>query len=450
MTLDAAFETFLGRLQLGPQQVERMNSAANTLSDRLRKHFGLPESDVFLQGSYANRTAIKPPPSADDGEYDVDLVVICAGPGDTPRDALQRMHEALEAIGYGDRIEDDGDRERPCIRLRYAPDDAGHFHVDVVPARRTVYGPAPLEVPRPAQGEWRPTAPQEYTQWCGQQGPEFAATVQELKRWRDETQSARQAIKSIVLQVLIGGYMPRDRSDAERVAGTLRGISNFLQQHPERPPAVPNPVLPTVENLTERWPVNDYNDFRNVVEQAATNAESALELATTNLPPSLRLWQDLLGEDFPVADGGSSQAVVPAATARVATLDPGEEDLLVHRRIRTQISGIVSMTTEVYRGTTNLGSIPANSPLDKGLDLYFRVATTTVPQPYRVFWKVKNCGMEAAAVPGGLRGGIYEDTGGPNPTKKETTKYTGTHYVEVYIVKDGVCCARAMQIVDIR
>lgn len=73
-----------------------------------------------------------------------------------------------------------------------------------------------------------------------------------------------------------------------------------------------------------------------------------------------------------------------------------------------------------------------------------------MPWPYTVYWKVKNYGAEAAAVPGGLRGKITPANGGPNPTKHESTKYTGTHYVEVYIVKDSVCRARAMQIVDIR
>lgn len=448
MTLDDAFATFLDRLQLGQRQVDRIQSAATTLSDRLRDHFGLGEGDVFLQGSYANRTALKPPPSADDGEYDVDLVVVSAAADDNPRDALADMHDALNAIGYGDRIEDDDERERPCIRLRYAPDDAGKFHVDVVPARHVNSGPAPLEVPRPADGEWRPTAPQEYTQWCAQQGSEFAATVQELKRWRDETQTVRQAIKSIVLQVLVADHMPRGRSDAERIAGTLRRISDFLARHPDGPPSVPNPVLPTVENLAARWPANAYQNFRTVVEQAASTAEAALAFADANPGASFVRWRELLGEDFPVTDGGG--AVVPYASAGVAALDPGEEDLLVHKNIPTEITGMVTLATEVNRGTTNIGSIPANSPLEKGLDLYFTVASTTVLWPYRVYWKVKNYGSEAAAAPNGLRGQITEASGGAKPTKHESTKYTGTHYVEVYIVNDGVCRAKAIQIVEIR
>ncbi len=449
MTLDDAFGAFLGRLQLGRHQVDRINSAATTLSDRLREHFGLAQEDAFLQGSYANRTAVKPPPSAEDGEYDVDLVVVSASAGDSPRDAIRDMRAAIEAIGYGERIEDDGDRERPCIRLRYAPDDAGKFHVDVVPARRTSC-PEPLEVPRPADDEWRPTAPREYTQWCEQQGPEFAATVQELKRWRDETQTARQAIKSIVLQVLIANHMPHGLPDAERIAGALRHVANLLAQHPAGPPAVPNPVLPS-ENLAARWPPSAYQDFRKVVEQAATDAEAALGLSHANLPLSLKRWNELLGEDFPTTvTTSSSTALVPATSAAVATLDPGEEDLQVHRSIPTQITDFVTLTTEVDRGTTNIGTIPANSPLEKGLDLYFKVSETTVRWPYTVYWKVKNYGAEAAAVPGGLRGKITAASGGPNPTKHESTKYTGTHYVEVYIVKDGVCRARAMQIVDIR
>lgn len=446
MTVEAAFATFLDELQLGRQQVDRINSAATTLSDRLKKYFDLSNEDVFLQGSYANRTAVKPPPSAEDGEYDVDLVVVSASASDSPRDAIRDMRQAIGAIGYGDRI--DGELQRPCIRLRYVPDDAGEFHVDVVPARRTSRGLAPLEVPRPAEDEWQPTAPREYTRWCEQQGPEFAASVQELKRWRDETQAARQAIKSIVLQVLIADHMPRGLPDAERLAGALRGIADLLDQNPTSPPTVPNPVLPGVENLAARWPPSAYQDFRKVINQAARDAEAALGLADANIQVSLARWKDLLGEDFPTSQSSASTA--PSTGAAVATLDPGEEDLQIHRSIPTQITDFVTLATEVNRGTTNIGTIPANSPLAKGLDLYFTVSETTVQWPYDVYWKVKNYGAEAAAVPGGLRGKITQASGGSNPTKHENTKYTGTHYVEVYIVKGGICRARAMQIVDIR
>jgi predicted nucleotidyltransferase len=313
MTLDDDFEQFLDKLQLDRQQVERINSAEQTLSERLRKHFGLKAEDTFLQGSYANGSAIKPPPSATDGEYDIDLVVISAGPDEEPAQAMASMRNAVTTIGYGERIEEDGDRNRPCVRLRYAPDDAGHFHVDIVPARENSSG-APLEIPRPAEGQWKQTAPQEYAEWCTEQGDEFLRTVQQLKRWRDQHQNARQAIKSIVLQVLISNCMPHGVSDGQRIAATLRGIASLLTANPSGPPAVPNPVLPS-ENLTRTWPSDAYRNFIAVVGAAADLAEHALN--ETDEVASCRLWQQLFGEDFPGRQGGGTRQppppLIPAA-----------------------------------------------------------------------------------------------------------------------------------------
>lgn len=307
MTLDDDFDRFLEELQLETRQIERMNSAEQTLSKLLRAHFGLRPEDTFLQGSYANGTAIKPPPTATDGEYDVDLVVVSAGHADAPVEALNAMREALTAVGYGERIEEDPERSRPCIRLRYAPDDAGHFHVDVVPARRAV-GDAPLEIPRPAERTWKESAPQEYTEWCAEQGEEFLRTVQQLKRWRDENQDARRAIKSIVLQVLISEHMPRGQVDAQRIATTLRSISNLIAQS-STPPLVRNPVLPS-ENLAASWPADAYRDFAKVVSAAATLAERALHEGSAGA--SRDLWRELLGSDFPDAGGGSRTEVPPS------------------------------------------------------------------------------------------------------------------------------------------
>lgn len=62
---------------------------------------------------------------------------------------------------------------------------------------------------------------------------------------------------------------------------------------------------------------------------------------------------------------------------------------------------------------------------------------TSVPQPYTVYWKVKNNGPEAERRDQ-VRGQI-ENRG---TDIKEHTDFYGNHYIECYIVKDGVCVAR--------
>jgi hypothetical protein len=74
---------------------------------------------------------------------------------------------------------------------------------------------------------------------------------------------------------------------------------------------------------------------------------------------------------------------------------------------------------------------------------YRRIAfeyTTTAPSNHRVFWKARNTGREAARAQC-FRGEIKEGT--PGAPHIEPTRYRGQHSMEVFIVVDDVCIARA-------
>jgi len=59
--------------------------------------------------------------------------------------------------------------------------------------------------------------------------------------------------------------------------------------------------------------------------------------------------------------------------------------------------------------------------------------------PYSVYWKVRNVGPEAERRDM-TRGKILDDRG--NSERIENTNFYGPHYVECYIIEDGVCAAR--------
>jgi hypothetical protein len=82
--------------------------------------------------------------------------------------------------------------------------------------------------------------------------------------------------------------------------------------------------------------------------------------------------------------------------------------------------------------------------VEKGRWLRFDVTSCDVPKPYEVYWKVRNTGDEAARV-GQLRGEITRDAG--SETKRESTAYRGSHYVECFVVRNGVCVAADKQLV---
>ena len=68
----------------------------------------------------------------------------------------------------------------------------------------------------------------------------------------------------------------------------------------------------------------------------------------------------------------------------------------------------------------------------------FYIQYNSVPKPYRVFWKVRNVGPQAEKRDQ-IRGQIEESK---FETKTEPISFDGSHFVECYIIKDGVCVAR--------
>jgi hypothetical protein len=71
-------------------------------------------------------------------------------------------------------------------------------------------------------------------------------------------------------------------------------------------------------------------------------------------------------------------------------------------------------------------------------------ARTNAPRPYEVKWQVVNTGTEAAAAGGGqLRGGFDDGEGECGLVRWESTRYRGTHWIEAFVIKDGVCVARS-------
>ena len=70
--------------------------------------------------------------------------------------------------------------------------------------------------------------------------------------------------------------------------------------------------------------------------------------------------------------------------------------------------------------------------------LSFSISNCTVPRPYDIYWKVRNVGPVAIQKKM-IRGQIVKTN---SDTHSEHTNFQGPHYVECYIVKNGVCVAR--------
>jgi hypothetical protein len=428
--LSAYFEQFIANISLGDPQVPRMNRAARTVADFLQRSYGIPAENVFLQGSYPIGTAVEP---IDGGEYDLDIVAVCLGDQISCNAALTDLESRFKADGrFRDRVKP----KKPCVRLEYAEDDVGKFHLDVVPVRASPEPDCPLDAPRRNEG-WRGTAPAEYTSWCVQQGSYFLRTVKAMKRWRDEQQSVRTAIKSIVLQVLVAQCMPQVANDADRLAGTFRNLYAYLSSL-SGPPVVTNPVLQR-ENLAARWTNESFRSFVSELAEAVEWADKAE--GSTDAVEAADAWREILGEDFPLLAphqlgfqvGDYSHAESPAAMGWQVSVDP-------RYRVTIYATEQRGRRSQVYHPYPSNGRL-----IFAGHKLHFR-AQVVARNHVDVWWQVANTGGHARDV-SGLRGQIFRGKdlrGRPCKDSKdnwEHTAYTGSHLIRALLVHNNTVVA---------
>jgi hypothetical protein len=431
--LSKNFARFVENISLGEPQVSRMNTAAAAIATFLRTTYGLSADAVFLQGSYANGTAVEPVAG---GEYDIDIVCVCVDGNTTSNAALTELESVFRSDGrFAGRVKP----KKPCVRLEYAEDGVGSFHADVVPVRVHHPHPPPLDAPRRDE-DWHATAPAEYTAWCSNQGPAYVRTVKMMKRWRDEQQTVRNAIKSIVLQVLVAGCMPRDVvDDGARLAQTFIALRDSLA-HLDGPPVVHNPVL-TSENLAARWSRESFLEFTSELREAVDWA--CVATASTDPVEAADAWREVLGDDFPAVEPGHlgirlsdySHARAPSDMGWVEALDPNYT---------------VSVGATVQRGKRgqNRRTYPNNGPLVfAGHKLWFK-AHVKAPHHAAVWWQVANTGGHARHK-SGLRGEIFRGrTLDRRPTTDESenwedTAFTGSHLIRALLVRDDRVVARS-------
>ncbi len=443
---------------------------------------------VYPQGSFALGTAIKPP---EDGDYDVDAVCLV---GDAPNWTQAQLKDAV-----GDRLKTHGvyrsmlspaEGGRRCWTLKYA--DGSQFHLDVLPAVPDDFvwllqAGVPLSIAETAiritsrdcygDLDWPKSNPKGYLSWfvgrmrlrfaearaklAAQHGgrvedvPEYAArtplqrVVQILKRQRDVMFGGdRDRPISIIITTLAAQAYSNEADLEAAYRNVVRGMRSKLRQSENGDWIVLNPVNPR-ENFADQWeqfPARKENFFAWL--EAVESTERELDHGGT-----FEKRAEVLVESFgaPGAAAAREASGVSAPMAKLAVLGEGGQSFsglsrllsVSHRRNPTwpieeryDASVTASASRQGFR-TSRFSDKSPSSPLVKGTDIRFAL-TTSAPPPFEIRWQVVNTGQEAL-LDNDLRGDFIRD----GVVHTETTKYSGRHFVQAFVLKDGVCVARS-------
>ena len=108
-------------------------------------------------------------------------------------------------------------------------------------------------------------------------------------------------------------------------------------------------------------------------------------------------------------------------------------------RFKVRLNGLVTSKIGGFRNfNIRERGVSLGEPIPIKCEIRFFIDHTDCPKPYNIYWKVRNVG-KIAEEKGCIRGQIFADNNGS--IHDEPTSFWGPHFVECYIVKDGVCVA---------
>lgn len=290
---DATFEIFLANIAL-------TNTQANNLDAKVAEMLGFfysayDDVNIYLQGSYATGTTVKPltENQGGPGEYDVDIVIERTG-WTGAEDALVDLEELfLSDDDYKDLIA--SDKKESCVRLEFGvdPNTGVGLHVDVVPILNVS---GVKKVARRTDDIWEESDSESLINWTNGffAKNEFAkATLLALKRLRDVGDYTIE-LTSIVMLSLMKDYYVDTGSYFDDLIGLLDKINTVFSRGLDDI-EVNNPIN-SAESLLKKWKKNpnDFVNLRNYLKLASDTLIDGLAVESTT---GLR---EVLSTDFPL------------------------------------------------------------------------------------------------------------------------------------------------------
>ncbi|SNS31839.1 hypothetical protein SAMN06265795_102189 [Noviherbaspirillum humi] len=189
--------------------------------------------------------------------------------------------------------------------------------------------------------------------------------------------------------------------------------------------------------------VHSKGKFQSKAKKAAAKCQEALE--TDKEKKKVKLWREVFGRSFPteIVTSAKSESVAQHDTSRYTT------EQFIEDMYPVDIRFDLTIDSDVLHEGANAGRLRMLAQrffwLPQGRSLRFHVVECDVPRPYQLMWKIRNVGTEAERRDC-IRGQIFFDHG--KQEQRERTDFHGEHFVEAYVIKDGVCVAR--DVIDVR
>lgn len=422
---------FSEHVKLSQQKIDELYEKKNYNIDRLERglekyndenstNYTLEES--YVQGSVGMETVTQ----NEENDYDIDVGILIDEEdiGDIGSDKVKNVIlNAFELINAN--FVTPPKKITNCIRFTY---EAG-YQIDFAVYREVTNA-------EHAGSEWRERNPEAIQGWFDLQkifkGDNLPVVIQLIKMF-NKSRSSWSMPGGLVTTILVEESLATDYDRIDKqLYYTIENMVNRLIRDED----VKSPVFPYKSILYNNKDKRKVEVFKKRLESYLEKLEVLTDYDCSRLN-AIEAWQSFFNHTYWDELQSEEEQNVYDSVKAVAT----HEEYIHHEyplRLRYDLEIGANIDIDGFRRKTLKEIINRFIKIPKGKTIEFHIVDTNTPPPYDIYWKVRNVGPEAYRQDM-IRGQII------NKNEKkftETSTFRGPHYVECYIVKDGVCVAK--------
>lgn len=427
--------------------IQRLKAGLIAYNEEFGTDYKMAEEPV-IQGSVAMHTVTQ----NESNDYDIDVAIVFEKDNfpDTTLLAKRVIEKALLKKCSGFTIAPKAHTN--CVRIVYKDG----YHIDFAIYRRFKKDEQDNEYTYEHCGsKWRERNPRSITKWFMEQNKNHNSRLREIVRLMKMFSKSRE--KWEMPGGLIQSVLADEKCEStytrldERFYYTIKSIKERLDNDKE----VFNPTdksqsltlvqkdITKIGNLHTR--LTTYLSKLDILFQSTCTEAQAIAAWNDFFQHSY--WNDLQ-ENRSLSEVSKSYTLAPEPYYNFR-----ETEEFIEYVAAINLKNELHLECNIVKGDKFLGKLSdvlkQNQTLDRGLGLYFTANTNALP-PYTVYWKVKNRGNVAKSKDM-IRGELTPSRIPENALfHYEETEFNGDHFVECFIIKNGVCIARNKIKVPIR
>jgi hypothetical protein len=422
MKVQEIFDALLQNLKVGDASTT-IAARRDEITKALNKDFRSVEGSTtnrLMVGSYGRHTAIR-------GVSDLDMIYILPANirssynSETgPERILNRVRDDLKARYPNTTIRVD----QCVVRVQFT---SNKFKFEVQPALENADGS--FDYPDTKSKSWKVTKPRQEitaTKNCNDRTSKNMRHLARMARaWKDTN---GVVMGGLLIDTLVHRFFSTttryDDKSSFWFDHMVRDFFKFLADEPDQDHYL---ALGSRQRVTvkKRFQPKAKKAYNRCVEAIANEGKASAN----------KKWREVFGKAVPIE-----------GTKSALSFKDTEE--FIENSFPVDIGHSVTIDCEVtqngWRPTLLRKMLGDGTPLLANKSLDFKITECSVPKPYDVKWKVLNRGDEAERR-NNIRGQIISSS--RTGVRHERTVFRGEHFVECYIVRDGIVVAR--DIIDV-